>query len=34
MKVDYPFCFINSMVNEFQKAKECGDNKSLIIPSS
>ena len=34
MKVDYPFCFINNMVNEFQKAKECGDNKSLIIPPS
>ena len=33
MKADYPLCFINSVVNEFQKSKECGD-KSLIIPPS
>ena len=34
MKVHYPFCLIGSVVNEFQKAKECEDNKSLIIPPS
>ena len=33
MKADYPLCFINSVVNEFQKGKECGD-KSFIIPAS
>ena len=31
MKADYPLHFINSVVNEFQKGKECGD-ESLIIP--
>ena len=25
MKTDYPLRFINSVVNEFQKGKECGD---------
>ena len=25
MKANYPLCFINSIVNEFQKGKECGD---------
>ena len=33
MKADYPLCFINSLVNEFQKGKECGD-ESFIIPTS
>ena len=30
---DYPLPFINSVVNEFQKGKECGD-ESFIIPTS
>ena len=25
MKADYPLRFINSVVNEFYKGKECGD---------
>ena len=33
MKADYPLYFINSVVNELQKGKECGD-KSFIIPPS
>ena len=33
MKADYPLRFINSVVNEFQKGKECGD-ESFIIPTS
>ena len=33
MKADYPLRFINSVVNEFQKDKECGD-ESFIIPTS
>ena len=33
MKADYPLRFINSVVNEFQKGKECGD-ESFIIPIS
>ena len=33
MKVDYPLRFINSVVNEFQKGKKCGD-ESFIIPTS
>ena len=33
MKPDYPLRFINSVVNEFQKDKECGD-ESFIIPTS
>ena len=33
MKADYPLRFINSVVNEFQKGKECGD-ESYIIPTS
>ena len=33
MKAEYPFGFINSVVNEFQKGKECGD-ESFIIPTS
>ena len=32
MKVDYPFPFINIVVNEFQKSKECGD-ESFIVPT-
>ena len=32
-KADYPLRFINSVVNEFQKGKECGD-ESFIIPTS
>ena len=31
MKADYPLRFINSVANEFQKGKECGD-ESFIIP--
>ena len=31
MKVDYPLRFINSVVSEFQKGKEYGD-ESFIIP--
>ena len=30
---DYPLRFINSVVNEFQKGKECGD-ESFITPTS
>ena len=33
MKTDYPLLFINSVVNEFQKGKECGD-ESFIISTS
>ena len=33
MKADYPFRFINSVLNEFQKGKECGD-ENFIIPTS
>ena len=33
MKADYPLRFINSVVNEFQKGKEYGD-ESFIIPTS
>ena len=33
MKADYPLRFINSVVNEFQKGKECG-GESFIIPAS
>ena len=33
MKVDYPLCFINSVANEFQKGKECGDQSFIIRPS-
>ena len=33
MKVDYPLRFINSVVNEFQKGKECGDESFIIPPS-
>ena len=33
MKAHYPLRFINSLINEFQKDKECGD-ESFIIPTS
>ena len=33
MKTDCPLHFINSVVNAFQKGKECGD-ESFIIPRS
>ena len=29
MKADYPLRFINSVVNEFQKGKECGDESFI-----
>ena len=31
IKTDYPLRFINIVVNQFQKGKECGD-ESFIIP--
>ena len=30
MKADYLFRFINSVVHEFQKGKECGDGSFII----
>ena len=33
MKADYPLRFINSVVNEFYKDKECGDESFIIPPS-
>ena len=33
MKADYPLHFINSVINESQKGKECGD-ESFVIPTS
>ena len=30
---DYPLRFINSVVNEFQKGEECGDENFIIPPS-
>ena len=33
MKADYPLRFINSVVSEFQKGEECGD-ESFAIPTS
>ena len=33
MKADYPFHFIDSVVNEFQKGKECEDESFIIPPS-
>ena len=33
MKADYPLRLINSVVNEFQKNKECGDESFIIPPS-
>ena len=32
MKADYPLRFIDSVVNEFQKGKKCGD-ESFVIPT-
>ena len=31
MKADHPFCFINGVVTEFQKGKECGDESFMIL---
>ena len=28
MKADYPLRFINSVVNQFQKGEECGDESN------
>ena len=33
MKAGYPLRFINSVVNEFQKGKECGDKSFIILTS-
>ena len=33
MKADYPLSFISSVVNEFQKGKERGDESFKIPPS-
>ena len=33
LKADCPLRFITSVVNEFQKGKECGD-ESFVIPTS
>ena len=33
MKADYPLPFINSLVNEFQKGKKCGDESFINPPS-
>ena len=33
MKTDYPLYFNNSVVNEFQKGKECGDDIFIIPPT-
>ena len=33
MKADYLLCFINSVVNEFQKGKGWGDESFVILPS-
>ena len=32
-KAAYPLCFINNVVNEFQKSKKCGDENFIIPPS-
>ena len=31
MKANYPLRFINSVVNEFQKGKKCGDESLFEI---
>ena len=31
MKADYPLRFINSVVNEFQKGKKCGDDPTSLF---
>ena len=33
MKVDYPFHFINSVVNDFPNGKEGGDENFIILTS-
>ena len=33
MKADYPLHFINSVVNEFEKGKECGDENFIVATS-
>ena len=33
VKADYPLRFVNSVVNEFQKGKEYGDESFMILPS-
>ena len=33
MKTDYPLYFNNSVLNEFQKGKECGDDIFIIPPT-
>ena len=33
MKADYPLRFINSVINEFRKGKEWGD-ETFIIPAT
>ena len=33
VKAGYPLRFINSVVDEFQKGKECGDERFIIPPS-
>ena len=33
MKADYPLRFINNVVNEFQKGKECADESFIIPPT-
>ena len=32
MKADYPLYVINSVVNEFHKGKECGDESLILVP--
>ena len=32
MKDDYPLRFINSVINEFQKDKDHGDESFIILP--
>ena len=34
MKADYPVCFINSVINEFQKDKDHGDGNFVIPPDT
>ena len=34
MKADYPLCFINSVVNEFQMGKEFGDESFIITTTA
>ena len=33
MKADYPLRFINSVVNEFEKGKEFGDESFIVATS-